>query len=91
MDHIKDQLFEVEVAKAEIEHREAIIVGFFILQDAKLRMSELYYHFSERFCEVNKLEELEIDTDSLYLVLSEKEFYDYIREESKIEWKVMRT
>ena len=32
LDHINDQLYEVELAKAAIEHREPIIVGFFILQ-----------------------------------------------------------
>ena len=32
LDHINDQLYEVELAKAEIEHREPIIVGSFILQ-----------------------------------------------------------
>ena len=37
LDHINDQLYEVELAKAEIEHREPIIDGFFILQYAKLR------------------------------------------------------
>ena len=79
-DHINDQLYEVELAKAEIEHREPIIVGFFILQYAKRRMLELYYNFLERFCDVNKFEELEMDTDSLYLALSEKELYDSIRE-----------
>ena len=31
LDHINDQLYEVEMAKAEIEYREPIIVGFFIL------------------------------------------------------------
>ena len=31
LDHINDQLYEVELGKAEIEHREPIIVGFFIL------------------------------------------------------------
>ena len=72
LDHINDQLYEVELAKAEIEHREPIIVGFFILQYAKLRMLELYYNFFERFCDVNKFEELEMDTDSLHLALSEK-------------------
>ena len=91
LDHINDQLYEVELAKAEIEHREPIIVGFFILQYAKLRMLELYYNFSERFCDVNKFEDLEIDTDSLYLVLSEKELYDCIREKSKAEWDLLRT
>ena len=32
-----------------------------------------------------------MDTDSLYLALSEKEFHDCIREESKVEWELMRT
>ena len=36
LDHINDHLYEVELAKAEVEHREPIIVGFFILQYAKL-------------------------------------------------------
>ena len=40
--HITDQLYEVELIKSEIEHREPITVGYFILQYAKLRMLELY-------------------------------------------------
>ena len=91
LDHINDQLYEVQLAKAEIEHREPIIVGFFILQYAKLRMLELYYNFFERFCDVNKFDELEMETDSLYLSLSEKELYDCIPEESRAEWELMRT
>ena len=91
LDHIKDQLYEVELAKTEIEHREPIIVGFFILQNAKLRMLELHYILFEKFCDVNKFEELEMATDSLYLALSEKELYDRIREETKAEWELMRT
>ena len=85
LDHINDQLYEVELAKADIEHREPILVGFFILQYAKLRKLELYYNFFERFCDVNNFEELEKYTDSFYLVLSEKELYDCIREESNVE------
>ena len=49
LDLFNDQLYEVEMAKAEIEHRGPIIVGFFILQYAKLRLLELYYNFFERF------------------------------------------
>ena len=91
LDHFNDQLYEGQLAKVEIEHREPIIVVFFILQYAKLRMLELYYNFFERFCDVNKFEELEMYTDSLYLALSEKKLYDCIREESKTEWELMRT
>ena len=31
LNHITDQLYEVELVKPEIEHRDPIIVGFFIL------------------------------------------------------------
>ena len=41
--------------------------------------------FFERFCDVNKFKELEMDTDSLYLALSEKVLYDWIPEEPKLE------
>ena len=91
LDYTSDQLYEVELAKSEIEHREPIIVGFFIFQYAKLRMLELYYNFFERFCDVNNIEELKLETDSLYLALSEKELYDCIREESKAECSLLGT
>ena len=70
--HITDQLYEVELVKSDIEHREPIVVGFFILRYAKLRMLELYHNFSKKFCDTDKYEELEMDTDSLYLALSEE-------------------
>ena len=91
LDHVNNSLNEVELAKAEIEHREPIIVGFFILQYAKLRMLELYYNFFTRFCDVNKFEELEMDTDSLYLALAEKELEDCIGPEMRSEWQRLRS
>ena len=59
---VTDQLYEVELVKSEIEHREPIIVGFFILQYDKLRMLDLYYNFLKTFCDTEKYEELETDT-----------------------------
>ena len=53
----------MKLVKPEIEHREPIIVGRFILQYAKLRMLELYYNFFKKFCDTDKYEELEVDTD----------------------------
>ena len=38
---ITDHLYEAELVESEIEHRKPIVVGFFILQYAKLRMLEL--------------------------------------------------
>ena len=79
LDHMNNSLYEVELAKAEIEHKEPIIVGFFILQYAKPRMLELYYNFFTKFEVVNKFEELEMDIDSLYLALAEKDLEDCTR------------
>ena len=45
LNHLTNALYEVELAKAEVEHKEAIVVGFFILQYAILRMFALYYNF----------------------------------------------
>ena len=90
-DHVNNSLNEVELAKAQIEHKESIIVGFFILQYAKLRMLQLYYNFFTRFCDVNKFEELEMDTDSLYLALAEKELEDCIRPEMRAEGQRLRS
>ena len=78
---VEKDLYEVELLKSTIEHREPIIVGFFILQHAKLRMLELYYNFFYKFCDVNNFEELEMDTDSLYLALAEENLYDCIQPE----------
>ena len=36
LDHVNNSLYEVELAKAQIEHREPIIVGFLLLKFAKL-------------------------------------------------------
>ena len=55
---ITDQLYEVQLAKSQIERRETIIVGFFILQYAKLRMLEFYYKFFNKFWDTKKYEEL---------------------------------
>ena len=72
IDHMNISLYEVELAKAQIEHKEPIFVGFFILQYSKLRLLELNYNSFTKFCGLSKFEELEMDTDSLYLALAEK-------------------
>ena len=64
-----------------------MFVGFLILAHAKLRMLELYYNFFAKFCDVNKFEELEMDTDSLYPAPAEREKEDCIRPEMKTQWQ----
>ena len=62
----------------------------FILQYATQRMLELYYSFFKKFCDADKNEELEMDTDSSYMVLSEEKLDDGIPLEKQDEWKAMR-
>ena len=83
-------MYEVELVKSEIERRKPIIVGFFILQYAKLRRLELYYNFFKKFCDTEKYEELGMDTDSLYLALSEENLEDIILPEKRNEWEAIR-
>ena len=91
LDHVNNSLYEVELAKAQIEHKQPIIVGFFILQYAKLRMLELYYNFPTKLYDVIKFEELEMDTDSVYLALAEEELEDCKRPEMRAEWQRLRS
>ena len=53
--HINDQLMRIEQAKSEIQHKEPIIRGFFILQYTKFRMLKLYYTFLQNFALVTSL------------------------------------
>ena len=88
---ITDQLHEVELVRSEIEHREPIINGFFILQYAKIRMLELYYNFFKKFCDTEKYEELEMNTSPLYLALSEEILEDIILTEKENEREAIRS
>ena len=54
-------------------------------------MLELYYNFFTNFCNLNKFEELEMDTDSLYLAFAKREMEDCIRPEMKTEWERLRS
>ena len=66
LENMSKEICVVELAKSKIEHREPITVGFFIVQYAKLRMLELFYNWFDKFCDVDKSEELDMDTDSIY-------------------------
>ena len=78
LNFLTDQLYEVELVKSEMEHQEPMIVGLFIWQNAKLRMLELYFRFFEKFCYTENCGELEMDTDSLHLTLSDENLEDII-------------
>ena len=88
---MNNSLYEVELAKAQIEHKAPIIIGFFILHYPKLRLLELNYNFFTKFCDMNKFEVLVMDTDSLYPAPAEKELDDCIRPEMRAEWQKLQS
>ena len=47
--HVNKELYEVELAKTQTEHKQPIIVGFFVLQFPKLWMFEMNYNFLSNF------------------------------------------
>ena len=72
LNELPEEIYEVELNKTRIIHKEPLLFGFFILQYAKLTMLQLKYNFFSTFCDNNKYELSEKDTDSLYMALSEE-------------------
>ena len=91
LDHVNNSLLEVELAKAQTEHTKPITVGFFILHYAKLRMLELYHNFFIKFCDENTFEDLEMNTELLFLAFAEKDLEDCIRPEMRVEWERLQS
>ena len=77
LDQVNNSLYEVEFAKAHTELREPIICR---LHHSSIRKSAnvgvVLQLLHQRFCDINKFEELERETDWLYLALAEKELED---------------
>ena len=82
--------YEVTSSRPIVEHREPIVLGFFVLQYSKMRMLELVYNFFVRFCDRNLYQFIEMDTDSLYMALAKDNIDDCVRPEMLDEWKELR-
>ena len=54
-------------------------------------MLELYSNFFKKFCDTDKYEELEMDTGSFYLALSEEVLENFILPERRAEWDQLRS
>ena len=56
-----------------------------------MRMLELIYNIFDKYCDVTKFKELEMDEDSLSLTLSERDLYVCIRHAMKKEWNSLQS
>ena len=87
---LPSSIYEAELVKSEVNHKEPLIVSFFILQYAKLTMLQLFYNFFQLLCGSQKYELIEMDTDSLYKALSEDKVEELIRPEMELMWEINR-
>ena len=83
---LKDDMFEMELAKKKILLDLPIQIGYFILQLAKLRMLQFYYSFLDVYCDRDKWEMLQMDTDSCYIGASEDNLRAIIKPERLLEF-----
>ena len=82
-----EQLYEAEIVKSEVEHKKPITFGLFILQYLKVKILELSFNFFHKLCDDSKFEELQMDTELLFLALFEHNLYDRIHPAMKKRWK----
>ena len=67
---IAEDVDEVEMAKAHVKWYLPLQIGYFVYQYAKLRMLEFYYDCIDKYIDRKDFQLCEMDTDSLYFVIS---------------------
>ena len=70
LDEIGDQVCELVHQKVSMDMDVPVIVGFCILQLAKLKMLQFYYNCIDKYVDRTDFQYVEMDTDSAYMALS---------------------
>ena len=86
-DVVDDKVYEINMAKRKIVHDEPILVGFTVLNNGKQRMLEFRYDFLGRVMRPRSFRAIEMDTDSLYMALTEDSLYECFTDIAKAEMK----
>jgi hypothetical protein len=84
-DLLEKDFFEFVMDKKKIIIDIPIVLGFSVLQYAKLRMLEFYYDLIDKYVDRRDFQYCEMDTDSAYLALSD-EFHKVIKPELRDEF-----
>ena len=88
---VKNSPCDVELAKAQVEHKTPDKSGILFLSICKTMIAGNVLQLFMKSCDVNKLEHLEKDTDLLNLTLEEKHFEDFIASEMGTQWEHLRS
>ena len=87
LSELGDDLYEIQLSKKCIELNLPTILGYFILQYAKLRMLDFYYNCIDKYIDRSNFEYVEMDTDSAYLATATKTLVDSVKPELRDEFK----
>ena len=85
LEEIDEDFFELEMSKKLIKLDTPILLGFAILQYAKLRMLQFYYDCLDKYIDRRDFQLCEMDTDSNYMALSNP-LFDIIRPNLRTEF-----
>ena len=89
---ISDEIMEVEMGKKRVNWNLPIQVGYFVYQYAKLRMLQFYYDCIREFFDESDFVLGEMDTDSLYMMISSHCLDDIVKDDKRQEfYKAYRT
>ena len=94
--HIKDPFFksvlelnnglhEVQKGKRSVNLDNPLQIGLAVYNYAKLKMIQ-FWDFLDTYLQKDSFELMEMDTDSLYLAISEDNLDDCVKEDMKAEW-----
>ena len=70
---------EVESKKKQLNHKLPLHVGFFVYQEAKLKMLKFHYDCIDKYIDRADYQLCQMDTDSYYMVLSTPTLEDAVR------------
>lgn len=70
IDELDEDVFEIQMAKSKIHLNTPVVLGFAILQVAKLRMLQFYFDFMHEYFHDSDFQYVCMDTDSAYFAMS---------------------
>ena len=78
---LSNDFHELEMHKKVLKHNLPLHIGYFVYQYAKLKMLQFYYDCIDKYIDRSDFELCEMDTDSLYMVLSTPTLEEAVRPE----------
>jgi hypothetical protein len=76
---LEDKIFEIHKRYNSVTLNTPMLVGYFILQYAKLRILQFYYDFLYEYVDRKNFALTQMDTDSLYMGIAGNELLDCVK------------